>query len=162
MRNWELVTINDSLTRRFIARLALLIVLVLPANVSAIDFPVTSPFGWRIHPISGAWKFHSGVDLGYEYGAYIAAVFDGQVVMTGDFDDGYGNQVLLYHPAIDAYTRYAHCSAIHVAAGQTVVAGQAIAQVGSTGYSTGPHLHLEYIIKVDGVYQYTDPLTLWQ
>ncbi|MBO4780336.1 MAG: M23 family metallopeptidase [Selenomonadaceae bacterium] len=145
-----------------IAHCALLIILLLPANVSAIDFPVTSPFGWRIHPISGAWKFHAGVDLGYEYGAYIAAIFDGKVIMAGDFGDGYGNQVLLYHPAIDAYTRYAHCSTIYVAAGQSVSGGQVIAQVGSTGYSTGPHLHLEYIINVDGVYQYTDPLSLWQ
>ena len=106
-----------------------------------------------------AWT--AGVDLGYDYGTYIGAIFDGQVVTAGDFDDGYGNQVLLYHPAIDAYTRYAHCSIIHVAAGQTVVAGQIIAQVGSTGYSTGPHLHLEYIVKVDGVYQYADPLSLY-
>ncbi len=148
--------------RRLWALLIMFALIMLPANVSAIDFPVTSPFGWRIHPISGEWKFHAGVDLGYAYGAYIAAVFDGQVVTAGDFGDGYGNQVLLYHPAIDAYTRYAHCSAIHVAAGQTVVGGQVIAQVGSTGYSTGPHLHLEYIIRVGDVYQYADPLTLWQ
>lgn len=142
---------------------ALVIALIMAsATVEAAYLPVTSPFGWRIHPISGTWKFHSGVDLGYEYGAYIGAVFDGQVVSVGDFGDGYGNQVMLYHPAIDAYTRYAHCSVIHVVQGQTVIAGQAIAQVGSTGYSTGPHLHLEYIINVGGVYQYTDPLSLWQ
>lgn len=148
--------------RKALILAAMILVLTLSTSVQAIYFPVTSPFGWRIHPISGQWKFHSGVDLGYEYGAYIGAVFDGQVVSAGDFGDGYGNQVLLYHPAIDAYTRYAHCSAIHVAIGQTVTAGQAIAQIGSTGYSTGPHLHLEYIINVDGVYQYVDPLTLWQ
>lgn len=136
--------------------------IIVPAQVQAIEFPVTSPFGWRIHPISGAWKFHTGVDLGYEYGAYIGAIFDGQVVTAGDFDDGYGKQVLIYHQNIDAYTRYAHCSQIHVAAGQFVNSGQIIAQVGSTGYSTGAHLHLEYIIKVDGVYQYADPLSLWQ
>lgn len=142
---------------------ALIIALtILPANAGAIEFPVTSPFGWRIHPISGEWKFHAGVDLGYGYGEYIGAIFDGQVVTAANLDDGYGNQVLLYHPTIDAYTRYAHCSAIHVAAGQQVVAGQIIAQVGSTGYSTGPHLHLEYIINVGGVYQYADPLSLWQ
>jgi len=142
---------------------ALIIALtILPANARAIEFPVTSPFGWRIHPISGEWKFHAGVDLGYGYGEYIGAIFDGQVVTAANLDDGYGNQVLIYHPTIDAYTRYAHCSAIHVAAGQQVVAGQIIAQVGSTGYSTGPHLHLEYIINVGGVYQYADPLSLWQ
>ena len=142
--------------------LILFALLILPANVKAVDFPVTSPFGWRVHPISGQWKFHSGVDLGYEYGAYIASLFDGQVVIAANLDDGYGNQVLVYHPAIDAYTRYAHCSQLHVAAGQFVSAGQVIAQVGSTGYSTGPHLHLEYIIKVNGVYQYADPLSLYR
>lgn len=139
-----------------------LCLLMIPATVHAVNFPVTSPFGWRIHPISGDWKFHAGVDLGYEYGAYIAALFDGVVVSAGDFGDGYGNQVLLYHAAIDAYTRYAHCSAIHVTAGQNVARGQVIAQVGSTGYSTGPHLHLEYIIRNGANYQYADPLTLYQ
>lgn len=139
-----------------------LCLLMIPATVHAVNFPVTSPFGWRIHPISGDWKFHTGVDLGYEYGAYIAALFDGVVVSAGDFGDGYGNQVLLYHAAIDAYTRYAHCSAIHVTAGQNVARGQVIAQVGSTGYSTGPHLHLEYIIRNGANYQYADPLTLYQ
>ena len=137
-------------------------ILILPTTAQAIDFPVTSPFGWRIHPISGEWKFHAGVDLGYEYGSYIVALFDGQVLIADDLGDGYGNQVLIYHPAIDAYTRYAHCSTLHVAAGQFVNAGQVIAQVGSTGYSTGAHLHLEYIIKAGGVYQYANPLSLWQ
>ena len=145
-----------------ILKLALiLLLLIVPANVQAIDFPVTSPFGWRVHPISGEWKFHSGVDLGYEYGAYIAAVYDGQVIVAENRGDGYGNQVLIYHPMFDSYTRYAHCSVLHVVPGQMVASGQVIAQVGSTGYSTGPHLHLEYIIKVDGVYQYTDPLSLY-
>ena len=142
--------------------LLLFILMIVPANVQAIDFPVTSPFGWRIHPISGEWKFHAGVDLGYEYGSYIGAVFDGQVIVAENLGDGYGNQVLLYHPAIDAYTRYAHCSVLHVAPGQMVTSGQVIAQVGSTGYSTGPHLHLEYIINVNGVYQYANPLSLYQ
>lgn len=139
----------------------LLAMIIMPACVRAIEFPVTSPFGWRIHPISGQWKFHSGVDLGYEYGAYIGSLFDGQVVTATDLGDGYGNQVLIYHAAIDSYTRYAHCSRLHVTAGQFVKAGQIIAQVGSTGYATGPHLHLEYIIKVNNTYQYADPLSLW-
>ena len=140
----------------------ILLLLILPASAQAIEFPVTSPFGWRIHPISGEWKFHAGVDLGYDYGAYIGSLFDGQVIIAENLGDGYGNQVLIYHPSIDAYTRYAHCATLYVTAGQVVTARQIIAQVGSTGYSTGPHLHLEYIIKVNGVYQYTDPLTLWQ
>jgi murein DD-endopeptidase MepM/ murein hydrolase activator NlpD len=110
---------------------------------SAGNLPVTSPFGWRNDPYTGAWKFHTGVDLGYDYGTGIPALFDGVVISTGNFDDGYGNQVVLYHPTIDAYTRYAHCSAIYVVQGDNVVAGQIIAAVGSTGRSTGPHLHLE-------------------
>ena len=144
-----------------ITHCALLLLMIFPANVQAIELPVTSPFGWRVHPISGEWKFHAGVDLGYEYGSYIGSLFDGQVVIADNLGDGYGNQVLIYHAAIDSYTRYAHCSTLHVSAGQFVTAGQLIAQVGSTGYSTGPHLHLEYIINVNGVYQYADPLSLW-
>jgi len=142
--------------------LIILALMILQNNARAIELPVTSPFGWRIHPISGQWKFHSGVDLGYDYGEYIGSLFDGQIVIAANLDDGYGNQVLIYHPAIDSYTRYAHCSTLHVAAGQFVKAGQIIAQVGSSGYSTGAHLHLEYIINVNGVYQYADPLSLWQ
>ncbi|MCR5833086.1 MAG: M23 family metallopeptidase [Selenomonadaceae bacterium] len=138
------------------------VLMMLPLPVRAIDYPVTSPFGWRVHPISGTWKFHTGVDLGYAYGSYIGAIFDGQVISAGDFGDGYGYQVLLYHPEVDAYTRYAHCCRLHVFEGQFVKSGQVIAQVGSTGYSTGPHLHLEYIVNVNGVYQYTDPLSLYR
>lgn len=124
--------------------------------------PVTSSFGWRVHPISGDYKFHSGVDLGYSYGTGIAALFDGVVVQVGDFGDGYGNQVLLYHPAIDAYTRYGHCSCVYVGADADVAAGDIIGTVGSTGYSTGPHLHLEYIVATDAGYEYANPLMLWE
>ena len=143
--------------------LALLLLLgVGTASAQAADLPVTSPFGWRIHPITGEWKFHSGVDLGYNYGTFVPALFDGTVVQAGDFDDGYGNQVLIYHNAIDAYTRYGHMSALYVSAGDYVSAGQTIGAVGSTGNSTGPHLHLEYIVRAaDGGFEYTDPLILW-
>lgn len=136
--------------------------LIFPSSTFAEDLPVTSPFGWRIHPISGEWKFHSGVDLGYDYGATVPSLFDGQIVQSGDFGDGYGNQVLIYHDSLDCYTRYGHLSYIYVSAGEYVYAGQVIGCVGSTGYSTGPHLHLEYIIRSeDGGYQYADPLSLW-
>lgn len=131
--------------------------------VYAEDLPVTSPFGWRNDPYTGAWKFHAGVDLGYALDSQIPALFDGVVSSAGNFSDGYGNQVLLYHPQIDAYTRYAHCDVIYVNTDQQVAAGEIIALVGSTGRSTGPHLHLEYIIRSeDGGYEYTDPLILWQ
>lgn len=128
----------------------------------AEDLPVTSPFGWRIHPITGEYKFHAGVDLGYDYGAAVPSVFDGQIVQVGNFDDGYGNQVLIYHADYDCYTRYAHLSSIACDAGDFVSAGQIIGYVGSTGNSTGPHLHLEYIIRsADGGYEYANPLILW-
>ncbi len=135
--------------------------LIISNNAQAVDFPVTSPFGWRVHPISGEYKFHSGVDLGFEYGAGIIALFDGEVLISDNLGDGYGNQILIYHADIDAYTRYAHCAQLFVSAGSQVSAGEIIATVGSTGYSTGPHLHLEYIPKVDDQYVYVDPLTLW-
>jgi murein DD-endopeptidase MepM/ murein hydrolase activator NlpD len=129
----------------------------------AADLPVTSPFGWRVHPITGTWKFHAGVDLGYEYGSGVPALWDGQVVQCGNFDDGYGNQVMLYHAAVDAYTRYAHLSAIYVNGGDGVSQGQVIGAVGATGNVTGPHLHLEYIARgEDGSYQYMNPLDLWR
>lgn len=80
----------------------------------------------------------------------------------GDFGDGYGNQVLVYHAAWDVYTRYGHLSAIYVNAGSHVTPDQAIGAVGSTGVSTGPHLHLEYIVRsADGGYIYADPMDIW-
>ena len=132
------------------------------ASASIYDFPITSGFGWRYHPISGEYKFHAGVDLGYEYGTPIPALFDGIVIQAGNYGDGYGNQVLIYHENMDTFTRYGHCSDIFVSVGQSVFANNIIALVGSTGYSTGPHLHLEYIVPDGyGGYAYVDPLLLW-
>lgn len=129
----------------------------------AADLPVTSPFGWRVHPITGVWTFHAGVDLGYDYGTPVPALFSGVVEMAGNYSDGYGNQVLLYHPDSDCYTRYGHMSTVYVTQGQEVNAGDTIGLVGSTGVSTGPHLHVEYIVPDgNGEYSYTDPLVLWQ
>lgn len=142
------------------------VVLFLILQIETIGYadglPVTSSFGWRNDPYTGSWAFHAGVDLGYEYGAQIPALFNGNVVSAGNNDDGYGNQVLLYHPQIDAYTRYAHCSVVYVVTGSNVSAGDIIALVGSTGKSTGPHLHLEYIVDTSNGYQYENPLVLWQ
>ena len=86
----------------------LFLLVVAALDAAAAELPITSPFGWRVHPITGAWRFHTGIDLGYDYGTPIPAMFDGIVLAAGDFDDGYGNQVVLYHPAYDTYTRYAH------------------------------------------------------
>ena len=128
----------------------------------AADVVVTSPFGWRSDPYTGEWKFHAGVDLGYDYGTAIPAFIGGDVIQAGNFDDGYGNQILIYSPQIDVYTRYAHCSVLNVVEGDCVTEGDIIALVGSTGRSTGPHLHFEYIVDTEDGYQYADPLVLWQ
>lgn len=130
------------------------------ANI-AEDLPVTSNFGWRINPITGEYKFHTGLDLGYEYGSSIPALFPGLVIQAGDYGDGYGNQVLIFHENLNCYTRYAHCAAVYVAPGDYVDTGYIVAVIGNTGVSTGPHLHLEYIIYSDG-WQYADPLNLWR
>lgn len=138
---------------------AMLFILTVPCSA----LPVSSEFGWRIHPISGDWKFHAGVDLAYDYGTPVNCLFDGIVVMAGNYGDGYGNQVLMYHPSIDAYTRYAHLQAVYVEVGQSIPGNTLIGEVGSTGNSTGPHLHLEYVIPDgNGGYVYTNPLILWQ
>ena len=141
----------------------LFLLLLFPLCVHAADLPVTSAFGWRVHPISGEWKFHTGVDLGYAEGTPIPALFDGIVIQSGNYADGFGNQVLLYHPAYDTYTRYAHMSDVYVSVNQYITQGTVIGLVGATGYVTGAHLHLEYIVRgANGDYVYANPLILWQ
>lgn len=110
------------------------------------DMEVTSPFGWRVHPIYGTEKYHCGVDLGIDSGDPIYATADGIIIFAGDGDDGYGNQVMINH-GDDLLTRYAHNSALTVKEGQRVSKGQQIAYGGSTGNSTGPHCHLEVILN---------------
>lgn len=122
---------------------------------SGLAFTITSPFGWRTHPITKKWRFHTGIDIGLEYGTPIPALFDGQVVWAQSFK-GYGNTVLINH-GHQTFTLYGHCSRILVVYGQTVKAGQIIAEVGSTGISTGPHLHLEYWVNN----RYVDPMVIW-
>lgn len=117
--------------------------------------PITSPFGWRIHPISGEWAFHTGVDIGYEYGTDIVALHAGKVVYVAPYG-GYGNCVIIEDSAQD-HQLYAHCSELLCSYGEMVAKGQVIARVGSTGNSTGPHLHVEYWKNGN----YVDPLELW-
>lgn len=107
----------------------------------------TSPFGGRISPITGAWEGHSGVDIGAPYGTPILASTDGVVITAGYNTGGYGNYVVIDHGG-GIYTLYAHASSLAVSSGQVVAAGQTIAYVGSTGWSTGPHLHFE--VRVNG------------
>ena len=102
---------------------------------------LTSDFGWRTHPISGHRHHHDGIDIAAETGTRIDAARSGVVQFAGQAR-GYGNLVIIDHG--DGLTsRYAHCEELSVVEGEQVRAGQAVATVGSTGRSTGPHLHFE-------------------
>jgi len=103
--------------------------------------PITSPFGWRTHPILGYQKFHAGMDFGAEYGTVIYAADSGTVIFAGWYG-GYGNAVIIDHGG-GLTTLYGHTSQLYVSEGEVVQKGQPVAAVGSTGFSTGPHLHFE-------------------
>lgn len=114
---------------------------------------ITSPFGYRHSPYGdGAWRLHKGLDIAVPYGTPILATSDGLVVFSG-WDSGHGNMVVLDHGQGVA-TRYCHASQLLVSEGDEVYAGDTLALVGSTGISTGPHLHYE--IWIDG--EAVDPL----
>ena len=104
---------------------------------------ITSDYGMRTHPITGAHKLHSGTDFGYGDGnAYAAAA---GTVKSVTYDGAYGNMVTISHGG-GTETRYAHLSGTSVSAGHKVSAGQKVGNIGSTGYATGPHLHFEVMI----------------
>ena len=108
--------------------------------------PVVSGFGPRIHPIFGVRRNHNGIDIDGDTGDPVRAVLIGEVVIAG-WRNGFGNTVVLNH--FDGYTTlYAHLSKISVSVGQEVDHGERIGSVGSTGWSTGPHLHFE--IRING------------
>ncbi len=113
--------------------------LMFPLSIPA---EITSVFGWRLHPISGTWRFHSGTDLGAPMGTPVLAAFSGRVSVA-DWLGGYGLTVVLSHNKGTQETLYGHLSQIYVQPGQWVDQGSAIGLVGSTGNSTGPHLHFE-------------------
>ena len=114
--------------------------------VNPTDGVLTSTFGMR------DGRNHDGIDVGAASGTDIYAVLDGKVILA-EAVSGYGNYIIIEHnDGIE--TAYAHCDSILVSAGEEVKAGQLIAYVGSTGNSTGPHLHFE--VKVDG--RFCDPL----
>jgi murein DD-endopeptidase MepM/ murein hydrolase activator NlpD len=102
---------------------------------------ISSSFGWRTHPILGYQRFHAGVDFGADYGSTIRAADRGSVIFAGWYG-GYGLTVIVDHGG-GLTSLYAHTSEVYVKQGQTVQKGEAIAAVGSTGLSTGPHLHFE-------------------
>jgi murein DD-endopeptidase MepM/ murein hydrolase activator NlpD len=102
---------------------------------------ITSPFGWRSNPFGGSPEFHQGLDIAAPTGTTVTAAAGGTVMMA-QWYGGYGNYVLIDHGG-GYSTGYGHLSAIYVTVGQAVTRGQAIGAVGSTGQSTGPHLHFE-------------------
>lgn len=103
--------------------------------------PITSPFGYRTHPIFGTTIYHSGIDIGVDYNTPIHAADGGTVILAG-WCGGYGNAVIIDH-GNGLQTLYGHNTSVAVSEGQTVSQGQVIAYSGSTGYSTGPHCHFE-------------------
>ena len=105
---------------------------------------VSSHYGYRIHPIHGDKRFHAGIDIALPTGTEILAGFDGIVTSVGYDADGWGNFVVIDNRA-GIQALYAHCHAVLVSNGQRVSEGDVIATVGSTGASTGPHLHMEVI-----------------
>ena len=115
---------------------------------------ITSGFGMRYHPILHYTRFHAGIDFGAAWGSPIVAAADGQVVSAG-WSGGYGREVQVAHGS-GIVTLYGHMSGIAASAGEMVKQGQVIGYVGSSGLSTGPHLHFE--VKVNG--RAVDPMTV--
>ena len=113
---------------------------------------ISDSFGWRIHPIFGYWKLHTGTDIAASSGANVVAAASGKVIMA-DWYGGYGNCVMIDHGS-GIVTLYGHLSGYNCYSGQEVSRGELIGFVGSTGNSTGPHLHFE--VRING--EYVDPM----
>ena len=113
-------------------------------RISAAKYPITSGFVDRINPVTGLHESHKGIDIGAPYGDPVYSLMDG-VVTYASWMTGYGNVVVVNHGSMS--TLYAHNSELTVSPGQRVSGGQQIAKVGSTGQSTGPHIHFEVIIN---------------
>ena len=119
---------------------------------SPVSGQVTSDYGWRTDPITGNPRFHGGIDIGAPLGSPVFAPQAGVVIFSGPYG-GYGNVVVLSH-GNSLYTVYGHNSKLLVQQGDVVYRGQVISLVGSTGRSTGPHLHFEVHYK----HQYLNPV----
>ena len=117
-----------------------------------VNGPITSPFGWRVHPIWGTQIFHAGIDIAADYGQPVHAADSGTVIYAG-WMGGYGNAVMINHGG-GMVTLYGHNQSFTVDVGDHVSRGQTIALAGSTGNSTGPHCHFE--VRIHG--EVTQPL----
>lgn len=127
--------------------------LLFPLIGSAVT---TSNFGWRLHPILGSWIMHSGRDFAAPEGTPVVAALSGRVVSSGDAG-GYGLAIEIEHERPMRRTLYGHLSELYVKPGDSVRQGEVIGRVGSTGLSTGPHLHFELRLPQDGGWVATDP-----
>lgn len=121
---------------------------------------ITSPYGWRIHPVLGTSRFHDGTDFAAACGSPIVAAAAGVVIWKG-FDPAYGNRLLIDHPMVGsvgrrAVTAYNHAESYQVAVGDVVAQGDQLGTVGTTGWSTGCHLH--FSVWLDG--EQVDPETV--
>ena len=109
-------------------------------------YTITSNYGMRVHPITGVYKLHTGVDISASMGTEFTAIANG-VVVKAEYNSAYGNMVIIDHGG-GVQTLYAHGSEIVATLGQVVNAGDVVLKVGSTGYSTGPHAHFE--VRING------------
>jgi murein DD-endopeptidase MepM/ murein hydrolase activator NlpD len=134
----EALLVSDSATRKF-----------LPSLLPIEDGWFSSNFGWRIDPFSGQKSFHEGIDFPSEAGTAIIAAASGKVIFA-DVHPAYGKMIEIDH-GNGLVSRYAHCSSLSVKDGEVVVRGQRLGRVGTTGRSTGPHLHFE--VRLNGVPQ---------
>lgn len=141
-QGYQIVSINPiSTVSSFVpqyrsGRTSLIFPLSLPEQIS-------STFGWRVHPISGTMRMHEGTDIAAPLGTPVLAAYSGRVAFAGE-NGGYGLMVALRHENETQESRYGHLSEILVQPNQWVEQGTVIGLVGSTGYSTGPHLHFEW------------------
>lgn len=122
-----------------------------------VDADITSTFGSRFHPILEVVKLHTGTDFAAAAGTPVHAAREGTVI-AADYNASYGNRVVISHGRVNGValtTTYNHLSRIDVAPGRKLTRGQVVGLVGTTGYSTGPHLHFE--VLADG--KFTDPMT---
>ena len=113
--------------------------------VIPVDGVISSDFGVRYHPVDGDLRFHTGIDIAADSGTPIYAAFDGTVTVS-KYDQWNGNYIKLTHDN-NITTVYCHCQSVNVSTGQNIKAGEVIGYVGSTGVSTGPHLHFELRIN---------------